>query len=504
MKLERTHNAKKGIIYGFVNKLVLLLLPFIIQTIMIRLLGADYVGIRGLFSAILQVFNLAELGLGSAIVFSMYKPISEGNEEELCALLNLYKNLYRLIGLFILIVGICIIPFLPSLINGDCPEDIDLTVVYLLYLLNTVLTYWLFAYKTSILDAYQRFDIVSKVSTISHLILYLLQIMVLIVTKNYYIYLIIAISGTVLNNFLIRHYTNKYYPHIQCQGCVNQEIKNDIKTKVMGLMIYKICGATRNTFDSIFVSMFIGLIATAMYNNYYYIISSVSGIIGIISSSLLAGVGNSIKLDSIQKNRDDMEKLDCVYMLISGICTIYILCLYEPFMEIWVGKDLQFPFSVVIMFVIYFYMLKMGDIRCLYADAAGLWWENRYRTVAEAIFNVILNYLFVYKWGIYGIIGATMLTVFLFGYVSSAYILYKYYFKSGLFRYFFQHIIYATATAFSCVIVYKICSLFTGNVWTIICVRVLICSIIGPFCYLMIFMKNKTVTEACKWIIEKL
>lgn len=503
MKLERTHNAKRGIIYGFVNKLALLLLPFIVQTIMIRSLGADYVGIKSLFSAILQVFNLAELGLGSAIVFSMYKPISEGNERELCALLNIYKKLYRVIGLFIFIVGICIIPFLPYLIKGNYPKDINLTAVYLLYLINTVLTYWLFAYKTSILSAYQRFDIISKISTISHLILYVLQIVLLIFTRNYYIYLIIAISSTILNNFLIRYYTNKYYPNVQCQGDVNQKVKDDIKIKVMGLMIYKICGATRNTFDSIFVSMFIGLIATAMYNNYYYVISSVSGIMAIVSSSLLAGVGNSIKLESIEKNRNDMEKLDCVYMLISGFCTMCIFCLYQPFMEIWVGKDLQFSFDIVIMFGIYFYILKMGDIRCLYSDASGLWWENRYRAIIETVFNIILNYLFGIKWGICGIIGATILTVLVFGYVSSAYILYKYYFKDGLSRYFLQHIIYAIATVFSSVVVYKICSLITGNVWTIISVRVLICFTIGPLCYFLIFLKNKRVKEACRWVYEK-
>ena len=191
-------------------------------------------------------------------------------------------------------------------------------------------------------------------------------------------------------------------------------------------------------------------------------------------------------------------------MLISGFCTICIFCLSQPFIEIWVGKDMQFPFAVVVMFGIYFYILKMGDIRCLYADAAGLWWENRYRTIAEAVFNIILNYLFVIKWGIYGIIGATMVTVFVFGYVSSAYILYKYYFKSGLLCYFFQHTIYAIATAFSCIVVYKICSLITGNVWIVIVMRVFVSFTIGPFCYLLIFMKNRKVKEACRWMFEKL
>ena len=504
MQLERSHNAKQGIIHGFINKIILLVLPFIVQTIMIRTMGAQYLGIKGLFTSILQVFSLAELGFGTAIVYSMYQPISTGNTEELCALLKLYKRIYRYIGWIILILGLSIVPFLKNFISGEYPENLNLVLVYLLYLANTVLTYWLFAYKTSLFNAYQRYDIVSKISTITTSVMYLFQIMILLVIRNYYMYLIVAIICTVLNNLLINHEANRQYPQIKCCGNVDKKTKSEIKKKVMGLLIYKVCDTTRNSFDSIFISMFLGLTLTAMYSNYFYVITAVAGVLSIITSSLLAGVGNSIKLDSVEKNRNDMQRIDWIYMLISGWCMICIICLYQPFMEVWVGTELQFPFAIAIMFGVYFYLLKMGDIRALYADAAGLWWENRFRTIAEAIANIILNYLFVLKWGIYGIIGATLITIFIFGFIAAAYVLFKYYFKKGLASYFIQHGFLAVITGIVCLITYKLCTLYVGNTWIVLIVRLLICCGVSPMIYYILLCRNKCFKDSITWALNKI
>ena len=165
MKLERTRNAKKNIITGMANKIIMILLPFAVQTTLIRTLGAEYNGLKGVFSSILQVLSLAELGIGNALVFGMYKPIADDDIITVCKLLNLYKKVYKWIGLFILVMGIALAPFTPYLIKGNHPPEINVVVLFFMYLINTVLSYWLYAYKASLFNAFQRVDIINLIST---------------------------------------------------------------------------------------------------------------------------------------------------------------------------------------------------------------------------------------------------------------------------------------------------------------------------------------------------
>ena len=200
MKIEKTKNASRNIIFGFTLKLYQLLLPFIMRTVIMYAIGVQYLGLNSLFTSILQVLNLAELGVGSAMVFSMYKPIAEDDSVTICALMKLYRLYYRIIGGIILVIGLILTPFVPYLIAGDVPANINIYVLYILNLLATVLTYWLFAYRNSILQAYQRTDIVSKVTICTDTIKYLLQIAALVVFRNYYYYVIAVLITQSLNN----------------------------------------------------------------------------------------------------------------------------------------------------------------------------------------------------------------------------------------------------------------------------------------------------------------
>ena len=183
--MERRKNTIRNMIWGTVNRLIATVIPFITRTIIINQLGNEYLGLNSLFTSILQILNLTELGVSSAIVYFMYKPIAEKNEEKICALLNLYKKIYRIIGVVILLIGLILLPFLNYLISGDIPDDINIYILYLIYLFNTVVTYWLFAYKKSLLQAFQRNDIVSKVNSVLSIMQAILQMIIIFVFKNY-------------------------------------------------------------------------------------------------------------------------------------------------------------------------------------------------------------------------------------------------------------------------------------------------------------------------------
>ena len=164
--LDKTRNAKKGIITGVVNKVITLLIPFIVRTIFIKVIGIEYAGLNGLFTSLLQVLNLAELGFASAVVYSMYKPIADRDDETICALLNFYRRVYKVVGYVVLGAGLLVLPFIKYFINGNPPEDINLYVVYLVLLFNTSISYLLYGYKTSLLNAYQRTDVINNISSI--------------------------------------------------------------------------------------------------------------------------------------------------------------------------------------------------------------------------------------------------------------------------------------------------------------------------------------------------
>ena len=162
---SRTLNAKRNMLASLINRIVSMLLPFVTRTIFIYSLGSLYLGLNSIFSSVLSVLSLAELGVGTAMVYSMYKPIANGDAETVCALLNLYRKIYRIIGAVILVLGLAFTPFLPHIIKGAVPADINLYVLYFINLFSTVVSYFLFAYKNSLLTASQRMDVISHIDT---------------------------------------------------------------------------------------------------------------------------------------------------------------------------------------------------------------------------------------------------------------------------------------------------------------------------------------------------
>lgn len=504
MKLERSKNAIRNASFGIIEKCVGIILPFIVRTIFIRTLGAEYLGLNSLFTSILTVLNLTELGFSSAIVFSMYKPIAEDDDETINALLYFYKKVYRYIGLLILGIGLILVPFLPKLINGTYPENVNLIVVYLIYLLNTVISYFLYAYLTSLITAFQRDDVISKVNIIISTIMYITQIIALIVIKNYYIYILIMPIFTVINNIRTAIIAKKMFPQYSPKGKLKGEVKESIKEKVSGLMISKICTVSRNAFDSIFISMFLGLTETAIYNNYYYIMNSIVAIMTVLTTSMTAGAGNSVSMESVEKNYCDMNRLNFIYMWLSGWCTVCLFCLYQPFMKIWAGEKLMFPTTIVALICMYFYVLKMGDIRSIYVQAKGIWWENRFRSIAEAIANLVLNYCLGKMWGVYGIVIATLISLFFINFCYGSQIIFKYYFvKQKLTDYFMSQGLYAIVTIIITVVVYRMCLLIGGDDWIGLIIKGILCVIVPNLLYWFIYHRMKIFKESVSWILPK-
>lgn len=489
---SRKKNSIRNAIWGIFNKTIVFVGQFITRSIIIQVLGAEYLGINNLFIAILQVLNLTELGFSSAINYCLYKPMAENDISKICSLLNLYKKIYYVIGTIILVLGLMFTSFIPRLINQDIPKGINIYLLYWIYLSNTVISYYLFAYKNALITVGQRQDLLSKIHSVSQFIQYVLQINVLIFTKSMYLYVCSMVVCTAIQNILTQYCSKKYYPQYVCKGRVPNETVVQLKKLVMGIMVQKICQILRNSLDNICLSVFSNLTTVAIYGNYYFIMSAVVSFCSVFTASLSAAIGNSVAMETKEKNYNDMNKLLFVYSWLSGWCFICMICLYNPFMNIWVGSDLCFPFYMVFLFALYFYVLSMGDIRALYHSAAGLWWEGKSVWLLEAVFNLLLNIIFGKMWGALGIIVATILTVLFINFGIGTNILFKNYFTTFKIKdYYLMHLKYFCLTIIIMILTYNFCSLIREEGLLKFIFSLIICLIFPNFMYSVAYHKNK-------------
>lgn len=492
MIINRKKNAIRGTFFGIILKIIQILFPFIIRTIFINTLGVQYLGLNSLFTAILQVLNLAELGVSSALVFSMYKPIVDDDKEKICQLMNLYRTYYRIIGLVILAAGLILLPFIPNLISGSIPSDINIYIIYIMNLSATVLSYWLFAYRNSLFNAHQRNDIISIITLCVNLATYAMQIIMLVVFSNYYLYLTINISGQILINIISALASKKYYPEYTPKGTLPKEERRIIGKKVRDLFTAKIGSVINNSADSLVISSILGLELLAIYQNYYYVISSLMAMFNIFFAACNAGIGNSLVLRNKEENRKLLYNINHIVFMAINFCCCCLVNLYQPFMEKWVGQDYMLNFGFVLLFALYLYAEEAPRTLIVFKDAGGIWKEDRFRPLLSACTNLIFNLIFTRFIGLYGII---ISTIFAFMFVSYPWVIVnidKRLFRIDIKRYIIRVIIYTVVIIADVAITYSICRFVSlNNVWMTIVVRLLICTIIPNAIFMLVFVKTE-------------
>lgn len=505
MRLERTKNTKRNMAYGLAQKMLSIMFPFLIRTVMIRSLGIEYLGINNLFASILSVLSLAELGFGSALVFSMYKPIAEDDTKTICALMNFYKNCYRIIGLVVLTLGLLLLPFIRYFVKSELPPDINLYAVYLITLFTTVMTYFLYSYKNSLLIAFQRIDVSSKISFVLLTVQYLLQAILLILFRNYYFYMVIAPAVNILTNVITAMAVSRLYPEYKPEGKISGQERSEIVKKVKALVTYKIGNVVSNTVDNIVISSFLGLVILAKYNNYYYIITALFGLLSVYYSSVTAGIGNGLVKNSPGDNYRLFHNLYFVQIWLVGWMSICMLCLYQPFMRLWgrlSGENICLPMGIVVCFVIYFYTWKINDIVHIYKEAAGMWEYDRWRPLIASAFNLTLNLILVNKVGLYGVILSTVFTELIFS-VWAVYALFHYYFQKELWDYYRCLIEYTLFYFVIGVITFYLCGLIGKEGLTALLLKGLICVLIPNLLFLGI-VKWTGYEAVVYWLLDKI
>lgn len=464
MHENRTKNASFNMIAGLLNKFVVGLFPFVTRTAILYTLGEQYLGLNGLFSSIITVLSLADMGIYEAIVYTLYEPIAKGDHNKIASVMDFSSKIYSRIGGIILLLGLAIMPVLPHLITGGYPVNINLYFTYFIFLLNTTFSYWFFAYKHTILIAYQQYRIISFVNTITIVAQNLIQIIFILITKNYYWYLMPLPFLTITNNLILNTIVNKKIPLKKSEDILGQEEKSKIYSLVSGLTVGRLADTFRNAADSIILSALMGLIISARYGNYYTVFSALYGLFLVGGHSMQSGIGSSIVTEPKGKNYFDFRKLTFLFACATTVVCACLVACYQPFISIWAGENAVLSNLNMILFCIYFYILTNAIVVNLYGNGLGLWKKTKKYYIMEAAGNIFLNIILGYWMGVSGILLATILTTLFLNLVGRNRVIFDQYFTDFSFTgYLKLSVKYAFVTTIVCGVIFYTCSFISIN-----------------------------------------
>ena len=490
--MSRMSNARKGIGFGVINNLLNILLPFVSRTIIIYSLGNQYVGLSGLFVSIINVLNISELGFSAAVSYILYKPVADGDDDKVCAILSFARKCFAVIGMVVLAGGIIVLPFLKNFISGDVPADINIYILYLFYLGNVVVSYLMFSYKRILFSANQRYDIETNISSITLLIQYVLQIVLLLVFKNYYLYAIVIPLMTICNNLLCQYISKKKYPQYFCKGKISKNEINDLKKKVGGSFFSKLGETIYLSVSNIVISSFFGLVILGKYGNYYYVVTSLIAIFAVIHNTMRPIIGNCIVTEDKNKNFQRFLDFDNIYIWASAFCAACLVCLYQDFIFIWVGEENMFAFKMVVLFTLNFFVGRISCVPSLYVEAAGLWWESRFVTLIAALLNLVAAVALSAFVGLEGILIASTISSLFVMFGGRILILFKHYFNKEQRKKYIRTVLSVCLLSIGCILVtFFVSSFITAE--NIIFLLIKGVAVVGVFgiSYLLLNVGNK-------------
>ena len=473
-----------------------LIMQFAIRTVFIHFLGKEFLGLNGLFTNILSLLSMAELGIGSSIVYSMYKPLAVGDQPKIRALMQLYKKAYNYIGFLVGIIGLGLIPFLKYMISSDI-EMSTIYIIYILFLANSVVSYF-FTYKRSMLIADQRTYVTTINDFIFLIVTTVVQILFLFLYPNYVLYLAIQILFTFIGNLSISRITDKEYPYLldKHHEKLDKETITEIKKNVIGNVSSKIGGVIVMGTDNILISSFVSLTAVGLYSNYTLIVNSVQNLCKQVTNSITASIGNYAATNERSKGYELFKKHFFVNHTLIFFSTVILFNVLNDFIVWWLGDTFVLTEMATILVIVNYAIQVYRNTGFVFIESYGLYWYQRKKAIIEAFINlaVSLLLLIVFRLGITGVLLGTIISSFGFVIWYEAYIIYKHAFNLPLWNYVKKLVEYLLQIAVaSGTSVWLLNQFFTGEPnFTDIIAKVILSAVIGLVWYLLFnFRKNE-------------
>ncbi|GAB6168208.1 oligosaccharide flippase family protein [Clostridium carnis] len=500
----RTSNSIKNIVTGVLLQVITVFLGFISRKIFIDNMGLELLGINGLLTNILSMLSLVELGIGSAIYFSLYKPLAKKDNNQVHAIMHLYSKLYKYIGVVVAILGLIMLPFLRYFVNTDISQEY-VKFIFLIFLTDSVISYFL-AYRRNILSADQKNYVINELSAIFSVSISLIQIIVIITTKNYIAYLLIKVILIFIQNVIIYFVTNNRYPYLKnkevepLDKLTKEEIiKNAKALFFVNISIYCVFGT-----DNILLSAFAGVATVGIYSNYVLVINTINNLIGQVFNGIKASFGNFLVEEDIEKAHFLFNVLYFINFWVSTFCAISLAVLLNPFVELWLGKEMLFPIIAVFIIVFNFHSRSMTNAIELVRNSAGLYSPYpffKYWELVEGGVNLLASIILAgtLKMGMLGVFLGTSISTFVTVFVLP-WNVYKYVFKISSKTYYKKYIKYVSFALVMLVITYFLANFFViENKIIGFILKCFICVCI-PNILILISFKN---TKEFKYLIDR-
>lgn len=487
----RTRNSIINFLSGVGTTLTSNLLTFISRTIFIQILGSSYLGVNGLLTNVLSMLSLAELGIGTAINFSLYKPLADKDDEKIATLMMFYKKAYQVIGIIVFIVGLLLMIFLDVFIKD--PGDVEhIKLIFFIYLINTSYSYFM-TYKVTLLTADQKAYLLTKVNIFFNFITVIAQIIVLIITHNYILYLLCQMIILFLSRLYINRKVTKLYPVLEMKvsGKLPKEELAIIIKNVKAMMFHKLGDYCINGTDNIIISSFINIAVVGIYSNYNMIISMVNGFIVLFFNSITASMGHLIATESNERKLEIFKIINFIGFWFFGFATIAFYNLLNPFIELWLGKDYLISQNILVIVLFNYYLTGMRVPVHTVKAAAGLYDEDKYTPLIQSFVNLSISIILVQKWGLAGVFMGTLVSSIVLPCWQRPYIIYKYVFKKSPFEYYTRYLVYLSVVIITTLGISWMCNTYLIDITYIsFLIRMIICTVIPNIVFILLFGKT--------------
>lgn len=504
--MGRSDYSRKNILTGLISRIGILALTFLERTVLIYTLGIEYTGLFNLFTSVLTLLGFADLGIGTALTYYMYKPIAQQNDEKVRAIVALFRKSYIIIGFVTFAIGLGCLPFLPYLVKDNTATDINLYVLFMIYLFRAASNLMYGTYNIGILTATQRLDIYNNIMIVVNIVGKSLEVLILLFLRNYYLYILILPITTLTINGLCIRASKREFPQYYPEGKLEKSDITEIKRKVGGVVFQKLGTLVIYYTDSIIISIFLGIKVLGIYGGYNYIITALYTIVTMVITSITPSIGNSVVLESREKNLRDLKKFQFLYAWIVGWCFVCLLCLFQPFIALWQGEENIFSNGVMVALCFSFYFSKIGELVWGYSDATGLWWETKFVLLLSAIAKLAIMIITARFWGIYGVVLSTIATFIFVNIPMSSYIVIKKHFGTtkDWIMYLIKNVFYLVITLAASALTYWITTFVPFRGIVQLAVNLIICCFVPNVIFLLCFFPTKDFKNALDFVLNHL
>lgn len=492
MSQSRIHNTLRNSFVGLGSYALTSILTFISRAVFIRTLGVEYLGISGLYTNILSVLALSDLGVQTVMVYSLYKPIAQGDTERIAALIRYYRKLYLVVAAAIAVLGVACVPLLRFLVKDSGLPQNELILYYLLILANSVCSYLAIS-KSTLIRADQNMNIIQGVYAITNAGMHFVQILLLIFFRNYTLFLVIPILFTLLNNIVLTRIADKKYPYLKTtygDNSVGRGIQKDITSNLKATFLYKLGATIITSTDNILISVILGTVVVGYYNNYFTVVALVNAILGIVVNSVLASIGNFNATQSSESKFRLFRLMLLVFYVIAGFCAACYLAIFDDFIGWWLGKEFILDDVFLVSLVVNSTIVCISNPLWMTREASGVFKAVRYVMLAAAVINIVLSILLAQFMGLAGIILATAIArlVTLFWYEPR--MLCKSVFQTPVSAYW-KVVAKLFLAMIPCAVVGWLLHGFATTNILFIAVKVILCGLITLFSFLLLFGRSE-------------